>query len=85
VPTNTITGLIILLAFALFSNIPLGYLRETTRRYSLNWFVCIHLSIPFIIALRYTLNFGWEIVPYSIAAAIIGQVIGSRYRRHKLQ
>lgn len=76
-------GLIILLLFALLSNIPLGYLRENTIRYSLSWLVCIHLSIPFIIALRYALNFNWEVIPFSVVAAIIGQIVGSRYRRYK--
>jgi hypothetical protein len=76
-------ALISLLAFALFSNIPLGYLREDTERYSLRWFVYIHLSIPLIVALRYSLGFGWNIIPFSIACAIAGQVIGGRARKRR--
>ena len=74
--------LISLLAFSLLSNIPLGYLREKTRPYSLRWFVYIHLSIPFIVALRHSLGFGWEVIPFSIACAVVGQLAGSRYRRY---
>ena len=81
--TNSPLGLFILLSFALLANIPLGYLRQTARRFSISWFVYIHLSIPFIIALRFALDFGWEVIPFSIAAAVIGQMTGSRYRRHK--
>ena len=70
-----------LLAFALLANIPLGYLRESSRRYSLRWFVYIHLSIPFLVALRFSLGFGWSIVPFSVGCAVAGQMIGGQIRR----
>ncbi len=76
-----LTGLLI---FALGSNLPLGYLRETSRRFSLRWFVLIHLSIPLIIALRTALDFNWEIIPLTLACAVAGQIIGSRIRRRQL-
>jgi len=79
--TQSTVSLVSLLGFALLSNIPLGYLREDTERYSLRWFVYIHLSIPFIVALRYSLGFGWEIIPFSVGCAIAGQVIGGRARK----
>jgi len=78
---DTTIGLISLLSFALLSNIPLGYLREGTERLSLRWFVYIHLSIPFIIGLRYSLGFGWRIIPFSIAFAVAGQFVGGRIKR----
>lgn len=81
-PNELNIELISLLAFALLSNIPLGYLREDTERYSLRWFIYIHLSIPLIIALRYSLGFGWEVIPLSIGCAVAGQIIGSRAKRH---
>ncbi len=74
-------SLISLMTFALLANIPLGYLREDTERYSLRWFIYIHLSIPFIVALRQTLGFGWEVIPFSVACAVAGQVVGGRCRR----
>ncbi len=74
-------ALISLLAFSLLANIPLGYLREDTERFSIRWFVYIHLSIPLIVALRYSLGFGWEIIPFSIACAVAGQILGSRFKR----
>ncbi len=73
-----------LLAFALGSNLPLGYLRETSRKYSLRWFVLIHLSIPFIVALRLMFDFSWDVIPLTLACAITGQVIGARVRRRQL-
>lgn len=70
-----------LLIFAFLINLPLGFLRETTAKYSLRWFVYIHLSIPFIIALRLREGFSWKIIPLTIACAVFGQVLGGRIRR----
>ena len=79
---NLSIAVISLLLFALLSNIPLGYLRMGSPKYSLRWFVYIHLSVPFIIGLRIANNISWQMIPFSIALAVAGQMIGSRlYRR----
>ena len=79
---NLSITVISLLLFALFSNIPLGYLRMGSPKYSVRWFVYIHLSVPFIIGLRVANNISWQMIPFSIALAVAGQMIGSRlYRR----
>ena len=70
-----------ILCFALLSNIPLGYLREGTRRYSLWWFTYIHLSIPFIIALRVVNGVSWRVIPLTLGLAVAGQWLGGRARR----
>ena len=70
-----------ILGFALLSNIPLGYLREGARRFSLRWFVFIHLSIPFIIALRIVNGVSWRVIPFTLALALAGQWLGGRARR----
>jgi len=73
--------LIILLLFALLSNIPLGYLREASRKYSLRWFVYIHLTIPLIILLRLHYGFGWSLIPLTLLCAVGGQITGGWIRR----
>lgn len=77
--------LVALLFFAFGVNLPLGYLRESSRRFSLHWFVLVHLSIPFIIALRSMLGFDWPLIPFTIACAIVGQVVGAHIRRRTLE
>ncbi|MBN2645459.1 MAG: hypothetical protein JXR59_08305 [Desulfuromonadaceae bacterium] len=72
--------LIGLLSFALFSNLPLGYLRQGTMKRSAPWFLYIHLSIPFIIWLRLHLGLDWHVVPYSVLFAALGQIGGGRLR-----
>lgn len=76
-------GLASLLTFAFVVNLPLGFLRETATKYSVRWFVYIHLSIPFIIAFRLAEGFGWNIVPLTLACAVAGQLAGGRIRRWK--
>lgn len=73
-----------LLVFAFGVNLPLGYLRETSRKFSLRWFVLVHLSIPFIIILRLMLGFGWTIIPFTLACAVGGQIAGGRIRRRTI-
>lgn len=73
-----------LLIFSFGSNLPLGYLRETSRKFSLHWFVLVHLSIPFIIALRSMFGFNWHVIPLTLSCAIAGQYIGGRIRRRTL-
>ena len=79
------TALLGILCFALFSNIPLGYLRMSSPRFSVRWFVFIHLSIPFIIGLRLANDISWRAVPFTIALAVAGQMIGSRIYRQRRQ
>lgn len=76
-------SLVSLLAFALLSNIPLGYLRQGTQKYSLRWIVYIHLSIPFIVALRITNGISWQIIPFTLCLAVTGQMIGGYLHRQK--
>jgi hypothetical protein len=68
-------------AAALVINLPLGYLREGTRKLSLAWFVYVHLSVPVIAYLRISNHVSaWAIPPF-VACALIGQIAGGRMRR----
>lgn len=68
-------------AVALALNLPLGYLREGTRKYSLGWFVYIHLSVPVIAYLRISNQVSaWAIPPF-VACAVLGQIAGGWIRR----
>ncbi|MDW7756363.1 MAG: hypothetical protein SCH72_01580 [Desulfuromonadales bacterium] len=72
-----------LVSFALLANLPLGYLRQRCRKYSLRWFIYIHLSIPFIATWRLTSDISWKIIPFTLAAAIAGQLLGGRIYHRK--
>ncbi len=66
---------------ALMLNIPLGYLRAGRRKYSLPWFVYVHLSIPLIAYLRIANHVTSWLIPFFILCAVIGQIAGGRVRR----
>lgn len=65
----------ILLAIAI--NLPFGAYRATVRRLSWQWFLAIHLPIPFVILMRLSFGLGWWFVPFMLASAVTGQLLGS--------
>jgi hypothetical protein len=66
---------VILLAIAI--NLPFGAYRATVRKFSWQWFLAIHLPIPFVIVLRLSFGLGWWFVPFMLASAVAGQLLGS--------
>lgn len=69
---------------AFLVNIPMGYIRENHPKFSLKWLLWIHASIPLIIYLRITLGISPWFIPVGILLAILGQIVGSRWRRRTM-
>lgn len=59
-------------------NVPFGFLRSKTKKFSFNWFLCVHATIPVIFLGRFFAHLGVAYVPFFIAAAVIGQVSGGK-------
>jgi hypothetical protein len=59
-------------------NIPFGYWRSRTRRFSPQWLLAIHLPIPLVILCRLLLDIGWQLIsfPLFIGAFFAGQFAG---------
>jgi len=66
---------------ALGVNIPLGYAREGFRKFSVGWFVCVHLSVPLIAWLRLANHVSAWGIPAFVACAVLGQIAGGKVRR----
>ena len=66
---------------AIAVNIPLGYAREGFRKFSIGWFVCVHLSVPLIAWLRLENHVSAWGIPAFIACAVLGQIAGGKARR----
>ena len=68
-------------------NLPFGYWRAPSRKYSWQWFLFIHLPIPLVVLLRFLFELGFELItyPFLIAAFFLGQFTGSKYyhKTHK--
>lgn len=67
------------------ANIPLGIWREHTEKFSPSWFVAVHAAVPFIGMLRKSVLMPKTAMAFTIAASILGQVIGSRAERHRMK
>ena len=59
-------------------NVPFGYWRASTKTFSLQWFLSVHLPVPFIIALRVFSGLGWALFtfPVLIFSFFLGQFLG---------
>ena len=79
--THLLPALLATLTVAFIVNLPLGFWRAGLRKYSWQWFLAIHLSIPLVIAVRISLGVPLWYVPLVIAVAISGQLLGSLARR----
>ena len=66
--------------YILILNIPFGYWRGNVKKFSLQWFLAVHLPIPFIIAARLLTEIGFELYTFlfSVTAYFIGQILGRR-------
>ncbi len=77
---------ILLVALAIYVlNLPFGYWREGTRKFSLAWFAAIHVPVPAVVALRLStgIPFRWTTIPILVAAFFLGQATGARIRRRR--
>ncbi|KAI3761781.1 hypothetical protein L1987_52203 [Smallanthus sonchifolius] len=67
------------------ANVPLGIWREHTEKFSPSWFAAVHAAVPFIGMLRKSVLMPKTAMAFTIAASILGQVIGSRAERYRLK
>lgn len=62
-------------------NLPFGYLRAGVPKKSPEWFLYIHLPIPFVVALRiWVFQVSWEFIPLLVLCYALGQWGGGRLR-----
>lgn len=66
-------------------NIPCGAWREHFEKFSVGWFIAVHATIPFVAMLRKAVVMPKYAIVVTLAAAVAGQVIGSRLERQRLQ
>ena len=75
--------LVILSVFVFLINLPFGWWRGRVRKFSLQWFLSIHLPVPLVIAVRVFGGLGFELKTYPalVGAYFVGQLLGSRLTR----
>lgn len=72
-----------LMIMAAVVNVPLGYQRQSCRKFSFGWYFYIHISIPIIVYIRVKAGLSWHFIPFTVASAVLGQIIGGRLRRQR--
>jgi len=67
----------------LLLNVPFGYWRAGTRKFSPAWFAAVHLPVPLAIGLRFVVGLPFRLatLPLFVAAFFGGQALGARARR----
>lgn len=65
-------------------NIPCGMWREHTEKFSFQWFMAVHATIPFIAMLRKAVIMPKYAIVFTIAAAIAGQAMGAKMERKRI-
>ncbi|MBZ0154626.1 MAG: hypothetical protein K8I29_00235 [Alphaproteobacteria bacterium] len=72
-------SIVLLITFFTFLlNLPFGYIRKHSRRFSLKWFLCVHVPVPLVIAARLLAHTDYRYVPLFFLAALAGQWYGGR-------
>ncbi len=73
------TKLILITILVFFLNIPFGYWRANVKRFSTQWFLAIHIPVPFIVALRIFggIGFSWYTYIFLVGGFFLGQQFGS--------
>ncbi len=73
-------SLIELALIVLLINIPFGYWRSKSDRFSRQWMMAIHIPVPIVFLLRIISGFSWTIIPYLVLSFASGQFIGGNIR-----
>ncbi|KAL2630113.1 hypothetical protein R1flu_014799 [Riccia fluitans] len=70
--------------FGMMLNIPLGMWREHTVKFSPQWILAVHATVPFIAMLRKAVVMPKYAMAFTIGSAILGQAVGARAERARL-
>ncbi len=64
-------------------NLPFGYWRAGTQRFTRPWFLAVHAPVPGVIAMRILAGIAWRLanLPVLMGAFFLGQFVGGRLRR----
>ncbi|SJZ31327.1 hypothetical protein SAMN02745118_00203 [Selenihalanaerobacter shriftii] len=78
-------NLLTLILITFLINLPFGAYRTTTKKFSLAWFLSIHLPIPLIYWLRISSGYTIKIIPIMVLIAIGSQLSGGKIKEHMNQ
>jgi len=64
----------------LILNLPFGFWRSRVPKFSVPWFLAVHIPVPFVIAIRIMARLGWHPVtfPVLVGSFFAGQFLGGK-------
>ena len=70
---------------AILANVPCGMWREHTKKFSPEWFVAVHATIPFVAMLRKAVLMPRWAILLTVAGSIAGQQLGAKLEKARLR
>jgi hypothetical protein len=74
---------LILLVFLL--NLPFGYIRSKSAKFSRGWMMAIHIPVPFVFLLRVFSGFNLTVIPLLVLSDVAGQLVGGKLRKRDIK
>ncbi len=73
--------------FILIMNIPFGMWRKHEKRFSLKWFLAIHIPVAISVLMRFILKieFKWQFITFFVMMFLTGQYIGKLIYDYKFK
>jgi hypothetical protein len=64
-------------------NIPFGFWRGGVRKFTLPWFLAVHLPVPIVVGLRLLVKLGWHFTTFLVLVMsfFLGQFLGGKLRQ----
>ena len=80
---NVILIVLMITLFSFVLNLPFGYMRSKSKKFSISWILYIHLPVPFVFLARNWAELSYMVIPILLAGAVAGQLIGGRMNPQK--
>ncbi|VVB97304.1 Uncharacterised protein [uncultured archaeon] len=62
-------------------NLPFGYIRSNSTKFSKKWIMAIHIPVPFVFLLRMVSGLNWTVIPLLVLSDIAGQFAGGKLKK----
>ena len=67
-----------LLLIVFLINLPFGYIRSRSAKFSRKWMMAIHVPVPFVFLLRILSGLNWTVIPLLVLSDVAGQIVGGK-------
>lgn len=74
-----------LFALSMAGNVPPGMLKEHFDKFSPQWILAVHASVPVVAALRKATRLPPYAILVTVLGSVLGQIVGGRMERHHME